>query len=123
MTIPYKWFALFIAILVTIALCLWPNFHPEQAVLKQYYWQTDVLIHGGYYLFLTIFIRFLNFKQKPLTVFLLIGALSFSLEMLQFFIPKRGVSLLDVGSNFLGIGAGLFLMRFIAIKQGAKRPT
>jgi len=120
MTTPYKWLALFSAILLTIALCLWPNFHPEQAVLKQYYWQTDVLIHGGYYLFLTLFILFLNFKGKFLTVFILIGALSVSLEMLQSFIPKRGVSLMDVGSNFLGIGIGLVAMKLIKIKRPQK---
>ena len=30
-------------------MCLWPDFHPEQKVLQQYYWQVDMLIHGGYY--------------------------------------------------------------------------
>lgn len=121
MSAPYKWFALFSAILVTIALCLWPNFHPEQAVLKQYYWQADVLIHSSYFFGLTFLIASLRFNIKLVHLFLLLGTFSILLELLQSFSYKRGVSLMDGVDNLLGIGLALLMYKYIKNRYSKKQ--
>lgn len=118
-----KYIYLGIALLATVTMCLWPNFHPEQKVLEHYYWQADILIHGGYYFALTLLILFLRIEIKPLYVFLLLTPFSFILELLQYFSFKRGVSVLDMGSNLAGIGFAVLLyltVRSRKLKKGTQ---
>jgi VanZ family protein len=100
-----KHLILTLSLTATALMAVYPNFHPEQAVLDHYYWQADILIHGGYYFGLTLLILILKIKIKPFHLFLALTSFSFLLEGLQFFSFNRGVSFMDLGSNLLGIGA------------------
>ena len=107
----YKYLILTITIISTVAMCLWPDFHPEQEVFQQYYWQVDMLIHGGYYFVACMLILLLRFKIKPLHTGLAFFTFSLVLELLQNFSYHRSVSAMDIVSNLLGIGlaVGVFL--------------
>ena len=100
----YKYLILAITIIATVAMCLWPDFHPEQKVLQQYYWQVDMLIHDGYYFVVCLLILLLRFKPKPVYIGLALFIFSLVLELLQNFSFHRSVSMLDILSNLLGIG-------------------
>lgn len=89
---------------ITAILLLWPNFHPEQAILKHYYWQADLLIHTGYFFGLTLLIASLKLPIKPLFLFLGLSLFSIALELLQHFSSMRGVSWMDGVDNLTGIG-------------------
>ncbi len=115
MNVTAKYIILFISLLVTILMCLWPNFHPEQKVLNQYYWFADILIHGGYYYLLALLLFNLKLKVKPLYLALALTLLSFVLESLQHFSFKRGVSLMDAASNLGGIT--LALLTYILLQK------
>jgi len=92
---------------ITATMLLWPNFHPEQLVLKHYYWQADVFIHTGYFFGLTVLIAALKLPVKPLVLFLSLGLFSVALELLQHFSYMRGVSLMDGIDNLVGIGLAM----------------
>lgn len=103
-----------IAIALTIVLSTLPNFHPETYLGLPYTWQLDMLIHGGYYVLLTLLLRYFVFKQTNL--FLFAGILflcSLVLEVLQAYIPKRSLTLLDMLSNFIGIVSGVIFLYYI----------
>jgi len=103
-----------IAIALTIVLSTLPNFHPEGYLGLPYTWQLDMLIHGGYYLLLTLLLRHFVFKQTNL--FLFAGILflcSLVLEVLQAYIPKRSLTVLDMLSNFMGIVSGVIFLYYI----------
>ena len=114
----YKYLILAITIIATVAMCLWPDFHPEQKVLQQYYWQVDMLIHGGYYFVVCMLILLLRFKIKPTYIGLALFTFSLLLELLQNFSYHRSVSLLDILSNLLGIG--LAVVMFIGLMKTVK---
>ena len=78
----YKYLILAITIIATVAMCLWPDFHPEQKVLQQYYWQVDMLIHGGYYFVVCMLILLLRFKIKPTYIGLALFVFSILLHRL-----------------------------------------
>lgn len=101
-----------IAIALTIVLSTLPNFHPESYLGLGYTWQLDMLIHGGYYFLLTLLLRYFVFKHS--SVFLFGGILflcSIVLEVLQAWIPKRSLTVLDMLSNFIGIVLGIVLLK------------
>ena len=103
-----------IAITLTIVLSTLPNFHPETYMGLAYTWQLDMLIHGGYYLLLTLLLRYFVFKQTNL--FLFAGILflcSLVLEVLQAYILKRSLTLLDMLSNFMGIVLGVIFLYYV----------
>lgn len=103
-----------IAIALTIVLSTLPNFHPETYLGLPYTWQLDMLIHSGYYVLLTLLLRYFVFKQTNL--FLFAGILflcSLVLEVLQAYIPKRSLTLLDMLSNFIGIVSGVIFLYYI----------
>lgn len=103
-----------IAIALTIVLSTLPNFHPETYLGLPYTWQLDMLIHGGYYVLLTLLLRYFVFKQTNL--FLFAGILflcSLVLEVLQAYIPKRSLTLLDMLSNFMGIVSGVIFLYYV----------
>lgn len=111
-----------IAIALTIVLSTLPNFHPETYLGLPYTWQLDMLIHGGYYVLLTLLLRYFVFKQTNL--FLFAGILflcSLVLEVLQAYIPKRSLTLLDMLSNFMGIVLGIVLFRIFEIQMTKKQ--
>lgn len=107
-----RYILLFHLLAITAVMLLWPNFHPEQVVLKHYYWQADVLIHTGYFFSLTLLIAFLKLPIKSFYLFLGLSLFSASLELLQEFSFKRGVSLMDAVDNVVGIGLALVLYHF-----------
>jgi VanZ family protein len=102
------------AIALTILLSTLPNFHPETYLGLSYTWQLDMLIHGGYYFLLTLLLRYFVFKQS--SIFFFVNALFFFsvvLELLQLWIPKRSLTLLDLLSNFIGIISGVIFLYFV----------
>lgn len=103
-----------IAIALTIVLSTLPNFHPETYLGLRYSWQLDMLIHGSYYLLLTLLLRYFVFKHT--NVFLFASILFFCsivLEVLQAWIPKRSLTLLDMLSNFIGIISAIVFLHYI----------
>jgi VanZ family protein len=73
-----------------------------------------MLIHGGYYLLLTLLLRYFVFKHTNL--FLFAGILflcSLVLEVLQAWIPKRSLTLLDMLSNFIGVSLACLLILIV----------
>ena len=107
-----RYIFLTILLVLTAIVLLWPNFHPEQVVLKHYYWQADVLIHTGYFFALTLLIASLKLPLKPLILFLGLSLFSLALEGLQEFSFKRGVSVMDAVDNVVGIGLGLVVYNY-----------
>ena len=92
------------AMALTVVLATLPNFHPEGYLGFSYSWQLDVLIHAGYYFLLTVVLRFYVFKQSHLLLYgILIFSLSLALELLQVWVPKRSLTLLDICSNLMGV--------------------
>ena len=103
-----------IAITLTIVLSTLPNFHPETYMGLAYTWQLDMLIHGGYYLLLTLLLRYFVFKQTNLFLFACILFLySLVLELLQAYIPKRSLTVLDMLSNFIGVSLAWTLILIV----------
>lgn len=93
-----------IIVLASLLMLLIPDFHPERYYSNGYHEWLDILQHSGYFFAFTIGLlwvfpscrRFLPFY------FVIIGV-SVILEIAQFWIPKRTFSLMDMGSNILGI--------------------
>ena len=113
MSLRLKYSLLILVLALTATLLLWPNFHPEQALLKHYYWQADVLIHTGYFFGLTLLIASLKLPIKPFILFIGLGLFSIALELLQHFSSMRGVSWMDGVDNLVGIGFALVLLNWI----------
>jgi hypothetical protein len=109
---------LILLLATTATILLWPSFHPEQAILKHYYWQVDVLIHSGYFFGLTLLIASLKLPVRPFFLFLGLSLFSIALELLQHFSSMRGVSWMDGVDNLVGIGLG-----FLSINQLNKLKT
>jgi VanZ family protein len=95
---------------LTIALTSWPRFHLEKSLDMEYTIWFDMLQHGGYY-FVLGGVLFQLFPKKRyyevILFFLLFGSLI--LEVLQLWIPGRDFTLLDIGSNYLGITLSFLL--------------
>ena len=98
---------LILILLFTAAVCLWPDLHPEKVVVSHYYWQVDMLIHGGYYFLVCIAILLLGFRKKIIFTALSVFGFSVILELLQYFSYNRSVTLMDIGDNLLGILAAV----------------
>jgi len=116
-----KYIVLILVLSITATLLLWPNFHPEQAVLKHYYWQADVLIHTGYFFGLTLLISSLKLPIKPLVLFFGLGLFSVALELLQHFSSMRGVSLMDAVDNVVGITAALIVYQRLKVLGSSRK--
>ena len=112
MSLRLRYIVLILILGITATLLLWPNFHPEQAILRHYYWQLDVLIHAGYFFGLTLLIASLKLPVKPLYLFFSLSLFSIAMELLQHFSTMRGVSWLDGIDNVLGIGLGVFAFEY-----------
>ena len=108
-----KYIFLVFILIITIALYLWPDFHPEKLIVKEHHWYIDLIMHGGY--FFTAMFALLNLRIKQ-TVFLqglTFFLISVALELLQYFSYNRSVDIVDVGCNFVGIIGALGLYLFI----------
>lgn len=102
-----------IAISLTVLFCAWPDFHPEKYLGLKYSWQLDMLMHSGYYFLFTLLLGFLY--GKKINSFLFFGVLftfSLLLELIQAWVPKRSVTVLDVLSNVVGIIFGIVLLGY-----------
>jgi VanZ family protein len=90
--------------ILTIALTSWPRFHLEKSLDMEYTTWFDMLQHGGYYFVLGV-VLFQLFPKKRYYEIILFSLLfgSLILEILQLWIPGRDFTLLDIGSNYLGI--------------------
>lgn len=114
-------YKLFFAIALTIVLSTLPDFHPEKYAGLAYTWQLDMLIHSGYYFLLTLLLRYFVFRQTNILLFAgILFFFSLVLEVLQAWIPKRSLTLLDMLSNFIGIIFGVVLFRFFEIYTSKK---
>lgn len=102
-----------IAISLTVLFCAWPDFHPEKYLGLKYSWQLDMLLHSGYYLLFTLLVGFLYGKKiNSFLFFSLLFTFSLLLELIQNWIPKRSLTLLDVVSNAIGVIFGIVLFEF-----------
>lgn len=115
MSLRLRYIVLILVLSITATLLLWPNFHPEQAILKHYYWQADVLIHTGYFFGLTLLIASLKLPVKPLFLFLGLSLFSIALELLQHYSYMRGVSWMDAVDNVVGITAALIVCQQLKV--------
>ncbi len=113
----YKFLFLSIICLITTALYLWPDFHPEKVVVNDHHWYYDLIIHGGYFFVMTGCILFLKFKKIVWLQASVIFVFSAFLEFLQFFSFNRSVDMVDILSNLVGIvGAGCLFLIYRKIK-------
>jgi hypothetical protein len=97
-------------IIITIAFCEWPDLHPETYFGADYHWWLDMIFHGSYYLVVTIFLYIIFCKGRQAGIFwITVLMTSYAFEAMQAFIPGRTASLMDLGSNFLGITIGTLL--------------
>jgi VanZ family protein len=117
--IGLKKFFIVLALITTLLVSLWPDFHPERQINIAYSLPLDMLFHSGYYFFLSILLRYVKFiPVKSVLFFLIFFCISTFLEMLQAWVPKRSVSLLDLFSNLLGITLGLLFYEVVWVKFG-----
>jgi VanZ family protein len=89
----------------TILFSLLPGFHPDDYVSTHYNIPGDLWVHTGSY-FLISLVAFVLFSFNRTWVyasFALLLVFSIALEVIQYFIPERGFSLLDILSNVTGI--------------------
>jgi VanZ family protein len=95
-------------VLLTLALSLWPDLHPEHFLKMTYHWQLDVAFHSIWYFVLTTVLLYLKpDKINAFALSILILLCSFLMEILQIWIHGRSYSIMDMGSNVLGIGLAL----------------
>ena len=105
--------SIIVAVITTLLVSLWPDFHPEKQMNIAYSLPLDMLFHSGYYFFLCMFLRFVKFiPVKPIFFFVLLFFISTLLEIAQAGVPKRYVNPIDVISNSVGIALGLFIYDF-----------
>jgi len=79
---------------------------------------SDKLWHALAYLVLYISCRFAYHRQTThITRFALLLGFSLLIEVLQYFVPNREFSLLDVVANAAGLAIGVIIMRLFEVKQ------
>jgi VanZ family protein len=107
-----KYIYLIAVLLITIALYLWPDFHPDKVLGRTHFWWMDMIVHGGYFFATTVALLLAQLNYKPVYIGFLFFLLSMLLELLQYFSYNRSVDIVDVGCNFLGIAlaVGVYLL-------------
>jgi VanZ family protein len=98
-----KYIYLIAVLLITIALYLWPDFHPDKVMGDTHFWWMDMVTHGGYFFGATLALLLAKLNYKPVYIGFLFFLLSMLLELLQYFSYNRSMDIVDVGCNFLGI--------------------
>jgi VanZ family protein len=107
--------------ILTLVLSSIPRFHLEIFLDIEYNPALDMLEHGGYYFVLGVVLFLLFPKRRYIEVilfFLLFGSLIF--EIAQLWIPGRDFTLLDIISNYIGIGLAFLvnmLIKYFKRKQ------
>ena len=109
------------AMALTVVLATLPNFHPEGHLGFAYSWQLDVLIHAVYYFLLTLLLRYLVFKQRSVFLFAsILFTFSLILELIQAWIPRRSLTLMDMFSNLIGIISGIIALYIFETAKAKK---
>lgn len=98
-----KYIYLTTILLITVALYLWPDFHPDKVLGSTHFWWMDLIVHGGYFFVATITLLLAQLKYKPVYTGLTFFLVSILLELLQYFSHNRSVDPVDIGCNLLGI--------------------
>jgi len=99
-----KIFLLILSGIVTAVLTNFPDFHPEKIIGWRYSVSTDMLFHGGYYFFISLFLFFsLNINKTSLPVKIVLLIIPSVLEGSQYFVHGRSLSLTDLIANYIGI--------------------
>ncbi len=111
--------------ILTLVLSSWPRFHLEKFLDIEYNPLLDMLQHGGYYFVLGVALFLIFPKRRYIEVilfFLLFSSLIF--EIAQLWIPGRDFTMLDIISNYIGIGlAFLVNMLIIHMRRRQKRSS
>ena len=103
MTKQTKYLSLAGILTFTVTLYLWPDLHPERAVVDQHFWWMDLIMHGGYFLVATFLLLLIPLQKSPVIIALIFFTLSVGLELLQYFSYNRTMDIVDVASNLLGV--------------------
>lgn len=107
--------------ILTLVLSSVPRFHLENLLDIEYNFLLDMLQHGGYYFVLGVALFLIFPKRRYIEVilfFLLFSSLIF--EIAQLWIPGRDFTMLDIISNYIGIGLAFLvnmLIKHIRRKQ------
>ncbi len=108
----------------TILLTNFPDFHPEKILGWTYSLSTDMLFHGSYYFFISLFLFFLVAINRAgillKSVLLVMPAV---LEGTQYFVHGRTISLTDLIANYIGIGLAILIWIVYRRLTFAKKPT
>ena len=80
-----RYIAFILIVCITIALCLWPDLHPERMVVSEHRWYIDLITHGGYYFVATTLLLALKLKPGIYKVATAFFVLSLALEFLQYY--------------------------------------
>jgi VanZ family protein len=119
-----KYFIIILLILLTADLSSIPNFHPEHYLGTGYHWWLDMMIHGGYYFFVSVLLySFYKKEKRPEYLFITILLFSYILELAQRDVPGRSFSGLDFLSNTIGVGLAWGVALFWSQKSREERGT
>ena len=99
----FRYIAFILIVFITIALCLWPDLHPERMVVSEHRWYIDLITHGGYYFVATTLLLALKLKPGIYKVATAFFVLSLALEFLQYYSFNRSVDPVDMTFNLVGI--------------------
>lgn len=111
----YKYLFLFLVLLTTVLLYLWPNFHPDKVLGDTHKWWMDLLTHGGYFFVASLAIFSIPFKIKSFYKALLFFLLSILLELGQYFSYQRTLDPMDIFFNLTGVLTALVLYYIVVI--------
>lgn len=90
--------------LASLVMLLIPDFHPERWYADGYHQWLDIVQHSVYYFCFTLALLWLFPSVRRFYPWFFIILLTATLlEVAQLWIPKRGFSFIDMGSNLLGI--------------------
>ncbi len=87
---------------------------PEENIISENIW--DKALHFFTYLFLVILIKNVHTRLSYLTCVLICCNYSFIIECIQYFIPDRSFSILDMLANLLGTVMGAIIYYLIIEK-------
>ena len=91
---------------------------PEENIISENVW--DKALHFFTYLFLVILIKNVHTRLSYLTCVLICCNYSFIIECIQYFIPDRSFSILDMLANLLGTVMGA-IMYYLIIEKCFKK--
>jgi hypothetical protein len=110
--IPTKYFVLHPAFLAP----LWDRFHDSGAAWTRWsYWEDIAVNVAGFmpvgFVFMAYFSSVRNVRRSALVVIILGFAISFTIEVLQWFLPTRDSGMTDLLTNTAGTAFGVVLFR------------